>query len=290
MKRVRRAAVVCIAGLLAVLFALPILVTVTNSFMSGFEIFNRYTINVTPANIFYRFEFLPQVHFVRVSLIPSWVSLGQFAALFRNVGYMDAFWNSIIITLPAIMGQIFICVPAAYAFEFGKWRHKEKLFFVYLMVMLMPLPVILVPQFVIALFLGIDQSILAIILPAIFAPFGVFLLRQFLKTLPVEFIEAAKIDGANHVRILISIILPLLKPAVAALAMLVFIDYWNVVDQAIVFITNPQMMPLSVYLARLTGEHHFIFAASFFYMIPALLVFLHGQEQLIGGMRLSGLK
>jgi multiple sugar transport system permease protein len=290
MKRVRSTAVVFVTGAFALLFAMPIFVTVINSFMTGFEIQNRYSMNVLPANYFYRLDFLSQIHFVRMTLIPDRVSLGQFSGLFTDASYMSALWNSVLVTLPVVLGQLLICVPAAYAFEFNKWRHKEKLFFVYMVVMLMPLPVILVPQFVIAQFLNIDQSVLAVILPAIFAPFGVFLLRQFLKTLPVEFIEAAKIDGANQLRILVSIVTPLLKPAIAALALLVFIDYWNVVDQAIVFITNPAMMPLSVYLSRLTGNFQIIFAASFFYMLPALLVFLHGQEHLISGMRMSGLK
>ncbi|MCL2603131.1 MAG: carbohydrate ABC transporter permease [Defluviitaleaceae bacterium] len=290
MKRVRGGAVIFTAGIMAVLFALPILVTVTNSFMTGFEIANRYSMGIMPANSFFRLEFLPRINFVRMTLVPDWFSLAQFGSLFRDVRYMDSLWNSVLITLPAVLGQIVVCVPAAYAFEFCKWRHKEKLFFVYLVVMLMPLPVILVPQFVIARHLGIDESVLAVILPAMFAPFGVFLLRQFIKTLPVEFIEAAKIDGAGQLRILASIVVPLLKPAIAALALLVFIDYWNVVDQAIVFITNPAMMPLSVYLSRLTGNFEIVFAASFFYMLPALLVFLHGQEQLISGMRMSGLK
>ncbi|MCL2386642.1 MAG: carbohydrate ABC transporter permease [Defluviitaleaceae bacterium] len=290
MKMVKKILIVGCAALLAVAFALPIFITITNSFMTGFEILNRYSINILPANSFYTLEVFPQVHFVRMTIIPDSVSVGQYLALFRDIGYMNALWNSVIITMPAVLGQLVVCVPAAYAFEFSKWRHKEKLFFIYLVVMLMPLPVLLVPQFVMAVRLGISESVLAIILPAVFAPFGVFLLRQFLKTLPVEFIEAAKIDGAGQLRILISIVAPLLKPAIAALAILVFVDYWNVVDQAIVFITDFDRQPLSVYLSRLTGNFEIVFAASCFYMIPALLVFLHGQEYLVEGMRMSGLK
>jgi len=275
---------------LAVGFALPIFVTVANSFMTGFEVFNRYTISLLPTNSFYALEVFPQVHFVRMTLIPDRFSFGQYFMLFRNIEYMNALWNSIIITVPAVLGQLVVCVPAAYAFEFSKWRHKEKLFFVYIVIMLMPLPVLIVPQFVLAVRWGISESMLAIILPAIFAPFGVFLLRQFLKNIPVEFIEAAKIDGAGQLRILISIIVPLLKPAIVALTILVFVDYWNVVDQALVFITDIDRQPLSVYIARLTGNFDIVFAASVFYMLPALLVFLHGQEELMSGMRISGLK
>jgi len=282
--------VLLVAVVFSVAFALPVLITATNSFMTGFEIQSRYSIALLPANSFYALDVFPQIHFVRMALVPGWLSLQQYFTLFRDVAYMNALWNSILITAPSVIGQILICVPAAYAFEFCKWKHKEKLFFVYIVVMLMPLPVVLVPQFVIATTLGISESVLAIILPAVFGPFGVFLLRQFLKTLPLEIIEAAKIDGAGHLRILYSIVSPLIKPAIAALALLVFIDYWNVVDQAIVFLTGTGREPLSVYLSRLAGNFDIVFAASCFYMLPALLVFMHGQEYLIEGMRMSGLK
>jgi len=281
--------VLCLA-VLAVVFVLPILITIINSFMTGFEIQNRYSINVLPGNSFYVLEAFPQFNFVRMTLVPAWVTLQQYWDLLRNTGYIVALWNSISITLPAVVGQVVVCVPAAYAFEFCKWKHKEKLFFVYIVVMLMPLPVVLVPQFVMVGFLGISESVLAVILPAVFAPFGVFLLRQFMKTIHIEFIEAAKLDGAGQIRIVVSIIAPLLKPAIAALAMLVFIDYWNVVDQAIVFITDPQYLPLSVILPRLAGNYDIIFAASAFYMLPVMLVFLYGQEHLMEGMKMSGLK
>jgi len=282
--------VLLVAGVFAVLFVLPIFITFTNSFMAAYEIQNRYTRDVMPSNIFYTLEAMPQMHFVRMAIIPAFVTIRQYLALFRDVGYMNSLWNSVIITLPTVLGQLVVSVPAAFAFEFCKWRHKEKLFFVYVVVMLMPLPVVLVPQFVMAGFLGISESVLAVILPGVFGPFGVFLLRQFLKTMPVEVIEAAKIDGAGYTRILVHMVVPLMKAAIAALALLVFIDYWNVVDQAIVFITDASRQPLSVYLSSLANNFNIVFAASVFYMIPALLVFLHGQEHLVEGMKMSGLK
>jgi multiple sugar transport system permease protein len=154
--------------------------------------------------------------------------------------------------------------------------------------MLMPLPVVLVPQFVMAGFLGIQESALAVVLPAVFSPFGVFLLRQFLKSMPLEYVDAAKIDGAGHLVTLVAIAVPMLKPAIAALAILVFVDYWNVVEQAIVFITDTRRLPLSVSLSTINAD--IVFAASCFYMLPALLVFLYGQEHLVEGIQLSGMK
>jgi len=277
-------------GVIALAFAIPVLVTFTNSLMSGFEIQNRYSMNVLPGNFFYRLDIFPQIHFVRITILPEWVTVRQYINLFQDSLYINGLWNSIIITAPSVAGQLVIAVPAAFVFELSKWRHKEKLFFIYIVVMLMPLPVVLVPQFVMAGFLGIQESVWAVILPGVFSPFGVFLLRQFMKNIPLEYIEAAKIDGAGLLRILVSIVSPLLKPAIAALALLVFIDFWNVVDQAIVFITDPGFEPLSVGLTRFRGNYNIMFAASFFYMIPALLVFLYGQEHLVEGMRISGLK
>ncbi|MCL2286992.1 MAG: carbohydrate ABC transporter permease [Firmicutes bacterium] len=288
---VRYSIILLLAAILALAFALPIFVTFTNSFMTGYEISHRYSIDILPSNYFYRLDVFQQIHFVRMTVMPNWVTFRQYINLLQNSEYLNGLWNSIIITAPSVVGQLIIAVPAAYAFELSKLRHKEKLFFVYIVVMLMPLPVVLVPQFIMAGYLNISESMWAIILPAIFSPFGVFLLRQFMKNISLEFIEAAKIDGAGHLRILLSIVTPLMKPAIAALALLVFIDYWNVVDQAIVFITDPSFEPLSVALTtRFRGMYDIMFAASFFYMIPALLVFLFGQEQLIAGMRVSGLK
>jgi len=270
------------AWMIALLFSVPVLVTLTNSFMTPFEINNRYNINVSPVSYFRTLYGFENINFADMALVPAWVSFQQYLALFfDNPAYFDHFWNSVLITVPAVLGQLLVSVPAAYAFEMSRWRHKEKLFFLYVIVMLMPLPVVLVPQFVMAGFLGISESRLAVIIPAVFNPFGVFLIRQLLKTMSTDFIEAAKIDGAGHFTILVSIIVPLLKPAIAALAVLVFIDYWNVVEQAIVFIPDAGRLPLSVALSGFNAE--IIFAASVFYMLPALLIFLYGQEYLTEG-------
>ena len=257
--------------------------------MTAYEIANRYSLTIRPGNYFRLIEEVSNVHFVDMTLVPAWFTLEQYINLLINTPtYYISFWNSVIITLPAVAGHLVIAVTAAYAFELCKWRHKEKLFFLYIVIMLMPLPVVLVPQFVMAGFIDIQESIAAIILPAIFAPFGVFLLRQFFKNMPLEYIEAAKIDGAGHTVTLAAIVVPLLKPATAALAILIFIDYWNVVEQAVIFIPDIRQMPLSVALSNISAE--IVFAASCFYMLPALLVFLYGQEYLVEGIQLTGIK
>jgi len=284
-----RIVIVSVLVLLSGVFLFPIIITVSNSFMSPFEIVNRYTSAITPSNGFGQSGL---IHFVNMSLIPAFVSIKQYIKLlFESPLYLKLFWNSVALTLPVVFGQLLVSVPGAYAFELSKFKYKEAVFFVYIVVMLMPLQVTLVPNYIVADFFNIEDSYLAIILPGIFSPFGVFLIRQFLKGLPREYVEAAKIDGAGHLAIIAALIVPLIKSAIAAVVILTFIEYWNLIDQAVVFIREANNEPLSVFLSRLSGSNpDMIFAASTFYMLPAVLIFLFGQKNMVEGIQLSGIK
>jgi len=166
--------------------------------------------------------------------------------------------------------------------------------------MLMPLQAVLVPNYIVADFfgltsgdmlLGMPASYLAIILPGIFAPFGTFLLRQTMKAIPTECFEAARIDGANDFSVFTNIVVPQMKPGVSALIMLTFTEYWNLVEQSVIFIKEFYYEPLSVFLSRLaSGRVGLIFAASCVYMFPPFLFLLFGQKDLEKGIELSGLK
>ena len=283
--------IILIMSALAVAFLLPIFIVFTNSFMGGFEIVTRYTHIVRPGNMLHTQPENDIIHFVRLTLIPSFASLGQYASLlFGHLEYLGRFWNSVALALPIIIGQVVISAPAAYAFELSHFRRKEIVYFVYIVVMLMPLQVAVVPNFLMADWMGIQESRLAIILPGIVNPFGVFIMRQFLRGLPHEYIEAAQMDGAGHIRVVATIITPLFKPAVAALMMLTFVENWNLVEQPRIFL-DELSEPLSVYLAQMAAENlDMIFAASFFYMLPPVLVFLYGQEHMVEGIQLSGIK
>jgi multiple sugar transport system permease protein len=257
--------------------------------MSPFEIVSRYTNTITPENGFNQNGIM---NFVDMTVIPTFVSIRQYIRLlFESPLYLSLFWNSVTITLPIVAGQLLVSVPGAYAFEMSKHKYKEAVFFVYIVVMLMPLQVTLVPNYIVADFFNIEASYLAIILPGIFNPFGVFLVRQFLKGMPKEYIEAAKMDGAGHLTIIVLIIAPMIKSAIAAVVILTFVEYWNLIDQAVVFIREANGEPLSVFLSRLSGSNpDIIFAASTFYMLPAVLIFLFGQESMVEGIQVSGIK
>jgi len=230
--------------------------------------------------------------FIDMNLVPGSVTLSQYdQILFQSPFYLNMFWNSVKITIPVVIGQLIVSSMAAYAFTVLRFKYKEALFFIYIIVMLLPLQVTLMPNYVIADMLHMTDSYLAIILPGIFNPFGVFLLRQFMKTIPDAYIESAQIDGAGHFRIFIGIILPMIKSGLASVAMLTFVDYWNLIDQAVIFIRDSNAQPMSLFLARINQARMGIsFASSCFYVLPVLIILFYGQEYLKEGIGLSGLK
>lgn len=266
---------------ITVIYMAPLIITFTNSFMSSTEVERNYNVSG-----------MEEGSYVDMNFIPEKVTLSQYAELlFDSPVYLNMFWNSVKITVPIVVGQIIVSTLAAYAFTVLKFKGKELLFFLYIIVMLLPLQVTLMPNYIVADWLGFTDSYLAIILPGIFHPFGVFLLRQFMKSLPDTYLEAAKIDGAGHGTIFISIILPMIKPGIAATAMLTLLDYWNLVDQAIIFIQDSEKQPLSTFLAQINnGDIGLAFAGSCFYAVPMLLVLLYGQEHLKQGIVITGIK
>ncbi len=266
----------------------PLIVTFTNSFMSSREVERNYK-----AKAF--LESVDPVYtdgYINMNIIPDRVTLSQYAKLLVDSPvYLNMFWNSVKIAVPIVLGQIMVSSLAAYAFTVLKFKGKEVLFFLYIIVMLLPLQVTLMPNYLVADWLNITDSYLAIILPGIFSPFGAFLLRQYMKNMPDSYIEAAKIDGAGHGRIFLSIVLPMIKSGIAATMMLTLLDYWNLVDQAVVFIQDVKEQPLSTFLAQInTGELGMAFAGSCFYAAPVLLVLLYGQEYLKNGIAITGIK
>lgn len=273
----------------AFLFLFPIAMIVSNSFMSGFEVVNNYTKDINPNNVFFSNG---NIHYVRMNIIPEAITIKQYlnAFIFEN-DYIGYFINSIKITVPIVIGNIFISAPAAFYLNFTSFKYKDIIFFIYLIILLTPLQVTMVPNYFLFDMLKIKDSHLPIILPAIFNPFGVFLMNQFFAQIPKEYFEAAEVDGASVYKIFFYVASPLTKPIIAALAILTFIEYWNLIDQAVVFIPKESMLPLSIYIANIINENmSVIFAVSVFYMFPALLLFLLGKDYIVSGIQLSGIK
>jgi len=284
----QRNGIVFFLAILGALFLFPLLVTISGSFMTEQAILVNYSSRITSfdlsAGLTERFK--------NILLIPNPASVEQYAGvLIDQPSFLVLLFNSIKITLPVTLGALCAGLLTAYGFTIWQWKYKEQVFLGFIVVMLMPLQAVLVPNYIIAAVFGIQKSYLAIILPGIFSPFAVFLARQSMKAIPPAYLEAAKIDGAGNWYILFHILIPLLKSTIAALCMLTFIEYWNLVEQAVIFINDYRREPLSIYLSRLAdGRTALIFAASCVYMFLPVWFLFSGQKDLEKGIELSGVK
>ncbi len=223
---------------------------------------------------------------VNLKFIPDIVSFEQYwNVLLKSPDYLLKFWNSVIYVVPITLFQILVAALAAYSFTRFTGKKKTIIFFLYIILMLMPYQVTLVPNYFVSEWLNILNTKWAVWLPGIMSPFSVYLLTKFMKRVPKEAIEAAQIDGAGEFRIFWNICLPLCKSALFSVAILIFIDYWNMVEQPLILLEDSDMHPLSIFLSKInTGETGLAFAVATIYMIPNLLLFFYGEDYLVEGI------
>ena len=285
--RTKKIIVTVAAVVFAFFFILPTLLTVTNSFMAASEINANYgaifATDKNGAKIFISKT-------VNLKFIPDMVSFAQYyTVLFKSPEYLFKFWNSMIYTVPIVGVQLALASLAAYGFSRHQSRIKEVIFFCYIVLMLMPYQVTLVPNYLVSDFLGILDTKWAIWFPGFFSPFAIYLLTKFMKRVPKELTEAAEIDGAGEWDIFSKIQLPLCKGGIASITILVFFDYWNMVEQPLILLKDPEKHPLSVFLSKInTGEISLAFAVAVIYLIPPLLLFLYGEDYLVEGISYQG--
>ena len=274
--------VLCV--IFAVIFLLPTVLTITNSFMSESEIQSNYGMIFSTTGGGYVSKT------VNLKFIPDKVTFSQYiSGLVKSPEYLLKFWNSVFLVAPIVLLQVGIASVAAYSFT--RWRGKIRsgIFFFYVILMLMPYQVTLVPNYLVSKWLGILNTRWAIILPGMFAPFSVFLLTKFMRRIPYSLIEAAKMDGAGEWQIFTKICIPQCRSAIYSIAILVFIDYWNMVEQPLILLESAEDQPLSVFLSSInSGEIGLAFAMATVYMVPTLLIFLYGEEYLVEGIANSG--
>lgn len=276
-----------IAGCFAVLFLLPIVLTITNSFMSASEISSNY------GQVFATTDTGGKVYIadkVNLKFIPDMVSFSQYiTVLFKSPEYLLKFWNSVILVGPIVLFQLLVAAGASYGFTRYRGRIKEIIFFIYIILMLMPYQVTLVPNYLVADWLHVLDTNWAIWLPGIFSPFSVYLLTKYMRRIPASVMEAAQIDGAGEWQIFRRICMPLCKGAMCSIAILVFIDYWNMVEQPLILLADQEKHPLSVFLSKInSGEIGLAFAVATIYMVPPILVFLYGEDYLVEGITYQG--
>ena len=271
----------------AVLFLIPIVFTICNSFMAETEIAANYGTVFESTQGSAR-KYMSET--VNLKFIPDMVSFKQYATvLFQSPDYLMKFWNSMILVVPIVLFQMIVALLAAYGFTRYTGRLRELIFFAYIILMLMPYQVTLVPNYLVSNWMHLIDTNWSIWLPGIFSPFGVYLLTKFMRRIPKGIIEAAKIDGAGEWQIFRHICIPLCKGAMASVSILIFIDYWNMVEQPLILLADADKHPLSVFLSKInSGEIGLAFAVATIYMIPSLLVFFYGEDYLVEGITYQG--
>lgn len=235
-----------------------------------------------------------------LKLPPAWLPtqfrIDNYAAPFEsNVPFELFFVNSMKITLAVTFGQLVTCSLAGYAFARLRFPGRELLFIVLLASLMIPGQVTIIPIFLLMRSLGLIDNPLAIILPGLISAFGVFLMRQFFKQMPQELFDAARVDGAGHIRSFFQIALPLAGPALATLGIITFNAIWNSYFLPLIFLNSWHNMTLPQGIALLTGymgagDPSVVMAAVTMAIIPVLIVFIAAQRWIIEALTRSGLK
>ena len=275
-----------IAGFFAILFLMPIVLTITNSLMTVSEINANYGVIFAKKNGVR--VFISQT--VNLKFIPDIISFSQyFKVLVMSPEYLMKFWNSVFYTVPIVLFQLAIASLASYGFARYRGRVREIIFFSYIILMLMPYQVTLVPNYLVSTWLNIIDTRWAILLPGFFSPFAVYMLTKYMRRIPSSIYEAAEIDGAGEWQIFTGVCLPNCRGGLVSIAILIFIDYWNMVEQPLILLSDDQLHPLSVFLSRINAEEiSLAFAVAVIYMVLPMMVFLYGEDYLVEGIIYQG--
>lgn len=211
--------------------------------------------------------------------------------LFFTPEFFVVFFNSLKLVLCILAGQLLMAVPAAWAFAVYRFRGRKVLFTLYVVLMLMPFQVTMLSQYLVLDKLELLNTHAAIILPAVFSTFPVFLIYRSFCGVQVELLEAARMDGAREWKIFGMIGIPLASDGIMSAMVLGFLEFWNLIEQPLAFLEDKGLWPLSLYLPEISPEQAGrSFAASVITLIPPVFVFLLGQDYLEQGIAASAVK
>lgn len=227
-------------------------------------------------------------------IVPEQITFESYARLFDAVPLLRMLGNSLLVTAVCVAGQVVTSALAAYAFARMRWRGRDTLFLLYLATLMVPQQVTITPLFVFMQRLGWVDTYQGLIAPGVVSAFGTFLLRQAMLDVPREYEEAALLDGANHWTIFRHVVLPLVGPALATLAVFAMMSIWNSFLWPLFITRNERLMTLPVGLSLLHGRYStdwsMVMAGAVITVLPIILIYLTAQRAFVRGVALSGLK
>jgi multiple sugar transport system permease protein len=227
-------------------------------------------------------------------LWPKPFEWSNFVEVWHRVPLLRYTWNTFQIAFLLTAGTVVSCIPVAYALSRMRWRGREGVFVLVLATIMLPNVVTLIPVYIVFSKLGWIPSFKPLVIPAFFATdaFSIFLLRQFFLTIPKELSDAARVDGASELQILLRIIVPLAKPAIAAVALFSFLYAWNDFFMPLLYLgQDPHLWTLGIGLSEFRGLHHvdwnLTMAASILFIVPVIFVFILSQRAFMEGIKLG---
>lgn len=228
------------------------------------------------------------------SLVPSQPTFNNYQEAWQRGDFLLAFANSTVVALAVTGFQIITSALAGYALARLKFRGRQALLLIVLATLVIPFQILVVPIFLVLKWGHLVNTYGALILPTAASGFGIFLLRQYFLTVPVELEEAAALDGANRLQIIWRVMLPLSRPALVTLFLFTFIGEWNDLFKPLVFTTRPELKTVQLALAafqeQFTNNWSLLMAAVVIATVPVILLFLLGQRQFIQGISTTGIK
>lgn len=267
--------------LLAILVCMPVIMTILASLKSGWELSDSLLPIIS--------ENGEKIHW---KLLPLYPTLRHyFKLLLETPQFFTVFWNSVKITVPVLLGQMLVSVPAGWALARFSFPFKRVLLLLYIVLMLMPFQVTMLPAYLVMDSLKLMDTQASVIIPAIFSTFPVFIIYRGFQAIPDEMIEAAMVDGAGDFAIFRKIGIPLGMSGILSALVLGFLEYWNMMEQPLAFIRDKSLWPMSLYLPEIgSNQAGIALASSVIVLIPAYFVFALGQDYLEQGIISSGIK
>lgn len=263
-----------------------------NFFSLGVLLLGAFIV-LLPLFVVFITSFTPPENALEIFPQNNW-SLANYRDAWQRGKFLLAFANSTVVAIAVTGFQIVTSALAGYALARLKFRGKQALLLVVLSTLVIPFQLLVIPIFLVLKWGHLINTYGALILPTAVNGFGIFLLRQYFQTIPVELEEAAAIDGANRLQILWRVMLPLARPALVTLFLFAFIGEWNDLFKPLVFTTRPELRTVQLALAefqeQFTNNWPLMMAAITIATVPVMVLFLIGQRQFIRGIAATGIK
>lgn len=228
------------------------------------------------------------------NIFPEKITLDGYKTVFQDAPFIRWLINSLITSTFITLATVLTSALAGYIFGKFKFKGQKLSFLLILATMMVPFQVLMIPRYLIVSDLGLINNLMALIVPNLISGFGIFLIKQFVESIPNDLIEAARIDGAGEFRTFWSLILPQIKPALSAVGIFTFMGAWNDYLWPLIVLNDLNKMTVPLALVFFNGQHlvnyNVVLSAGVLIMIPVVIVFLIFQRQFIKGMTMTGMK